>query len=228
MSRPPFINGHIYHICNRGVEGRNIFRDDNDRFRFIHDLFEFNDTENAPNFRYKFHEIRSHEIRKRPRKLLVHVLAFCLMPNHFHLLLEQKQDNGVSKFLRKLGVGYAMYFNQKYKRLGVLFQGRFKAIMVERDAHFIHLPYYIHANPLDLIAPAWREGKVPNSKKAMEFLENYRWSSFLDYTEKENFPSVTQREFLLNVSGGTRYYKTNFQQWLKSMDEGSIGNVAFE
>lgn len=228
MRRHPFINNHIYHICNRGVEGRDIFRDDNDRFRFIHDLFEFNDIKDAPNFRYKFHEIRSHEIGKRPRKLLVHILAFCLMPNHFHLLLEQKQDGGISKFLRKLGVGYAMYFNQKYKRSGVLFQGRFKAVPVESDAHFIHLPYYIHANPLDLTMPKWREGSLKDPEAALTFLASYRWSSFSDYIGKKNFPSVTQREFLLTISGNEEKYKADFTAWLKSMQLDSISDLTLD
>lgn len=156
------------------------------------------------------------------------ILAFCLMPNHFHLLVEQKQENGISEFLRKIGIGYTMHFNQKYHRVGALFQGRFKAVLVEQDAHFMYLPYYIHANPLDLHMPEWRDGEIHNYNKALKLLENYRWSSFPDYIGRKNFPSVTQREFLLSIAGGEQNYKTDFIRWIKQMDIGAISQIALE
>lgn len=229
MERLRFVNNQIYHVYNRGVENRKIFLDEDDYFRFIHNLFEFNDTEPALNLYYKSYEIRSHKIgieRKRgSRKLLVRILAFCLMPNHFHLLLEQRQDSGISEFIRKLGIGYAMYFNQKYRRVGGLFQGRFKAVLVNQDTHFIHLPYYIHLNPLDLVAREWRKGELNDYKKAMDFLENYRWSSFLDYIGKNNFPSVTQREFLMKFFNGPQEYKKQITEWLKTLNTENIQEI---
>lgn len=121
-----------------------------------------------------------------------------------------------------------MYFNQKYERSGVLFQGRFKAVLVERDAHFIHLPYYIHANPLDLIMPGWRDGNIQSAEAALSFLASYKWSSFSDYIGKKNFPSVTQREFLLNISGGEEKYKADFTAWLKNNQLNSISDLTIE
>jgi len=195
-----FVNEGIYHVYNRSVEKREIFVDDQDRFRFIHDLFEFNDEAPAVNFYYKRPLIQSYEakprkIEQQKRKLLVEILAFVVMPNHFHLLLRQIKENGISNFMHKLGTGYTMYFNQKYERAGSLFQGTYKAVLVNQEAHFIHLPYYIHFNPLDLKFPEWRDREIKNYKQAMKFLENYRWSSFLDYIGKKNFPSVTRENF---------------------------------
>ena len=86
-----------------------------------------------------------------PHLPIVEILAFVLMPNHFHLILQQKVDSGITKFMHKLGTGYTMYFNEKYSRVGHLFQGRFKAVLVEKDHHFLYLPHYIHLNPLDLM-----------------------------------------------------------------------------
>ena len=219
-----FITGEIYHVLNRGVEKRKIFLDDFDHFRFIHDLFEFNDKEPALNS-YYYHqssEVRPRKIggqhSKQPRKLLVEILAFCLMPNHFHLLLRQKIDGGVSLFMQKLGTGYSMYFNQKYKRVGSLFQGRFKAVDIKNESHFIHIPYYIHLNPLDLITPEWRNRELKNFNEAINFLKKYRWSSYLDYIGQKNFPSVTQREFLLNFFGGSETYQKEMLRWLKDLD----------
>lgn len=100
------------------------------------------------------------------------------MPNHYHLLLRPKFDDSLTKFMKKLNIGYAKYFNEKYKRSGALFEGRYKSVLVVDKSHFIHLPYYIHLNPLDLKFPEWRNREIKNYKEAMKFLENYRWSSF--------------------------------------------------
>ncbi len=220
MKKPPFINNHIYHIYNRGVEKRKIFLDNKDYFRFIHDLFEFNDMKPTINLSYRLNpksiEVQPHYFKKT-RKLLVEILAFALMPNHFHLLVKQKRENGITKFMQKIG-GYTMYFNQKYERVGPLFQGRFKAILIKDQVHLIHLPYYIHLNPLELMP-------IPNNKLhhrgstsiklKMDFLEKYRWSSWLDYTGTKNFPSITSREFLSDLCGGPKKYKKETFLWLK-------------
>ncbi len=160
--------------------------------------------------------------------MLVDILAFCLMPNHFHLLIKQKVENGVVKFMQKLGTGYTMSFNEKYERSGSLFQGTYKAVLVEKDSHFIHLPYYIHSNPLDMKFPEWRNKEIKNYKEAMKFLENYRWSSFPDYIGKKNFPSVTQREFLLDFFKGTEQYKKDTLKWLEEMDLEEIKDSTLE
>jgi len=221
MKRPKFINDHIYHVYNRGVDKRNIFLDDEDYFRFIHNLFEFNDTKPAQNIYYKRPDFQSYEVGLRkiePRKLLVEILAFCLMPNHFHLLLKQKKEGGITKFMRKIGTGYTNYFNQKYARSGVLFQGKFKAVLIEKETHLIYIPHYIHTNPLDLIDSDWQQNGFLDLDKAWKFLEEYRWSSFSDYIGKKNFPSITQRDFLLEIFGGTKLYKKDILSVIKSRD----------
>lgn len=224
MHKPQFVENKLYHIYNRGVEKRKIFMDDKDHFRFIHDLFEFNDENPALNAGYFFDpkamKIRTNYIKKvnkkearEPRKLLVEILIFTLMPNHYHLILKQKKENGIIRFMQKLGTGYTNYFNKKYERVGPLFQGKFKAVILEEHAHFLHLPYYIHTNPLELSTYGSRTSV--DWKNQMEFLENYRWSSFMDYAGEKNFPSVTQREFLLDFFGGEKEYKKETKKWLK-------------
>ncbi|MGC8880810.1 MAG: transposase [Minisyncoccia bacterium] len=137
------------------------------------------------------------------------------MPNHYHLLLIPKTEDGILKFIRKVDIGYAKYFNLKYQRKGVLFESRYKAIEIKEESHFIHLPYYLHCNPLDLIQSGWRKGEIKNYKKAINFLENYRWSSHLDYLGKRNFPLVIERKILLDFFGGEKDYKDNLYNWLK-------------
>lgn len=239
MHREKPTNNEIYHIYNRGVEKRKIFLDDQDRIRFVHDLYEFNDQEAAPNLTYHVarHLSKSKEskevglpniVLRKPRKLLVELMAFCMMPNHFHLIVKQKSENGVVKFMRKLGTGYTNYFNQKYERVGPLFQGKYKSVRLKDESHLIHLPYYIHFNPLDLVAPEWRTGKLNNYKRAVQFLESYRWSSHLDYLGKKNFPSVTQREFLAQILGDSREYEGSARSWLKNLDLDEIKDVSLE
>ena len=214
--KPQFVENQIYHIYNRGVEKRNVFMKDVDYLRFIHDLFELNNEEPINNINDFFNkqsmevQPRYIEVERKPRKLLVEILIFTLMPNHFHLLLKQKRDKGIIRFMQKLGTGYTMYFNKKYERVGSLFQGRFKAVHIKQEAHFLHIPYYIHTNPLDLIY---------GGSTSIDYLENYRWSSFPDYVGKKNFPSVTSREWLLGFFGGPEELKKMTKEWLGKKNE---------
>ena len=217
--KPPFVEDQIYHIYNRGVEKRNIFLDDKDYLRFIHDLFELNNEERDPNIGYYFKNTQDMKVRpsyfeRKPRKLLVEILVFTLMPNHFHLLLRQKKETGIVKFMQKLGTGYSMYFNKKYNRVGGLFQGSFKAVLVDKEPHFLYLPHYIHLNPLELLNYEGSSTFI-GWKGEMEFLRNYRWSSFLDYIGERNFPSVTSREFLLNNFEGEENYRKEVENRLR-------------
>ncbi|MFH0969477.1 MAG: transposase [Patescibacteria group bacterium] len=221
MKKPQFIENQIYHVYNRGVEKRKTFMNNKDYFRFVHDMFEFNDRNPvANNFNYLKNQ-KTIEVRPRynrpPRKLLVEILAFTLMPNHFHFIIKQCEKNGIIKFMQKLGTGYTMYFNKKYERVGSLFQGKFKAVLIEKEAHFIHLPSYIHLNSLDLIDYRGRTSIGLENK--MEFLENYRWSSYLDYIGRKNFPSITLREQYLGFFGGEKGYKEEIERLLKEDKE---------
>ena len=150
------------------------------------------------------------------------------MPNHYHLLLSPKIENGISKFMQKLGAGYVRYFNIKHERKGTLFEQGYKFILVSKEPHFYHLPYYIHLNPLDMKFKEWREGGLRNYKQAMEYLNNYRWSSHLDYVGKKNFPSITNRKFLTEVFGGERKYEKSIKQWLKDLELEGIKDLMLE
>ena len=205
----------IYHIYNRGVEKRQLFMDTKDYLRFIKCLCLFNDSKPILNAEYKFKNLDNIAIK---RDMLVDVLAFCLMPNHFHLLLRQREKNGITKFMRKLCVGYANYFNLKHDRVGSLFQGRFKSVLIQNDLQFAYIPYYIHLNPLDLIMPDWRENGVNKLSQAINFLDSYKWSSHADYLGKPNFPLVSQRELLSEYFEGSVGYKKGFNAFIKDFN----------
>jgi putative transposase len=189
------------HALNRGVEKRILFLDDQDRARFVHDLYEFNDTAPAGNAYRHFNMMEIVSPSLRERKLLVDIHGWCLMGNHYHLLLTERIDGGISLFLRKLNVGYAMYFNEKYKRSGTLFQGRTKKILIASEGHFLHILHYIHLNPLDFLdgCTSWRHQKISSMDSALAHLGGYRWSSYLDYCETKNFPSVISKEVFGDV-----------------------------
>src|SRR3972149_7207315 len=211
----------IYHVLNRGVDKRIIFEDKQDYFRFIHDLYEFNDQERVET---TFRDFRDYgadgkiaKINRGARKLLVDILAFCLMPNHYHLMLSPRIENGISIFMQKLNMGYAKYFNQKNKRVGVLFQGPYKKIPVTNETHFLHLPFYIHFNPLDLSFPEWRENKISNPEGALNFLKPYRWSSHLDYLGIKNFPSILNMKLLKEILGNEQDYQKLIENYIKDI-----------
>jgi len=223
----------IYHVLSRGVDKRKIFLDDQDRFRFIHDLFEFNNQERVNTTFYEFNKYndiasRKIKIKRRERKLLVNIHAFTLMSNHYHILLSPKIDGGIAKFMKKLNMGYAKYFDEKYDRKGALFEGRYKRVLVTSDAHLTHLPFYIHLNPLDLFSPEWRDRKLKNYKESIAFLNRYRWSSHMDYCGIRNFPSVTNRSFLLEIFGKEKGYKESLEKWLGNLDLESLEGATLE
>ena len=149
------------------------------------------------------------------RDLLVEILAFCLMPNHIHLLIRQLKDNGISQFMRKFGAGYAAYFNKKYKRMGHLFQGRFHAIHIKNDRQLMTVFVYIHANPISLIEPNWKELGIKNSKAVLKFIESYKWASYGDYLWENNFPSVTQRDFISGLMDGKNGCRNIVNGWVE-------------
>jgi putative transposase len=131
-----------------------------------------------------------------------------LMRNHYHLVVSERVEGGLTRFLRKLNVGYAKYFNERYERSGTLFQGRTKKILIVNDAHFLHILHYIHLNPLDFLdgASSWREGRIESVDHALAHLDSYRWSSFADYCGNRNFPSLLTTELFAGIF--TDYRKT--------------------
>ena len=203
----------LYHVLNRGVDKRTIFMDDADKARFVHDMWEFNDVEDAKNVCYRsatFKGLRNPYIVK---ERIVDLHAWCLMGNHYHLLLSERTDGGLTKFIRRLNVGYANYFNERYERKGTLFQGRSKKVLIASDAHFVHILNYIHANPLDFLTSSrgWRSGDVYNQNKALEHIALYRWSSYLDYIGKTNFPSILTKDLFLDIF---KDYKKKFRSFI--------------
>lgn len=217
INRPALINNEIYHLILRGVGDTEIFREDNDYWRAIFSIYEFNTTSpiEIRIQRAKRKKAKNGEQFSDNRKLLVSILAFCFMPNHIHLLVCQKNENGITRFMRKFGAGYAAYFNKKYDRKGHLFQGRFRAGHVASDDLLKIISTYIHTNPVSLFDSKWKERGTKNIRAVIEKLKNYKWSSYPDYLGANNFPSVTDRALLDKLLGGKFGAEKAVVNWVK-------------
>ena len=135
--------------------------------------------------------------------MLVDIGAYCLMPNHFHLLVREKNEGGIQKFMLKLLTAYSMYFNKKNERSGSLFENRFRALHVDDDDYLRYLLAYIHLNPIKLIDPHWKENGIRNTREAKQYLAGYQHSSYLDYTEGERYERA-----ILNPEAFPKYFQT--------------------
>lgn len=181
MREHPIITGKIYHVCNRAVDGKNIFANEKDIIYFLETVVRVNSI----NIRPPSWTLRLKNENQTPgvgEGRLVKIYALCIMPNHFHFLVEQLIDNGIAIFMQRLCNSFSKQFNNRYERKGALFMGRFKAIEMTSEEQVVHIFTYIHANPLDLVEPAWRNGEIKNWYKAKEFLSQYLWSSLGVYT----------------------------------------------
>ncbi len=228
MFREKPVNDAVYHIYNRGVEKRTIFLNTSDYLRFTHSLYLFNTREPTTNMAEHLRSASFEVGLRRNIEELVEIYAFCLMPNHFHLMVKQVATDGITRFMRKLGTGYTNYFNLKYERVGALFQGIYKAAPIVKEEHFLYLPYYIHANPLDLAAPEWREGLIPKPAAAFDFLMKYRWSSLRDYCGKANFPYLTSRRLIMEHFKNNPDYRREMEAWVADRSAETLGNLTID
>ncbi|MBI5411648.1 transposase [Candidatus Peregrinibacteria bacterium] len=190
----------FYHVYNRGNNKGSIFIDDRDRERFVKLLFLCNGTRPVV-----FKEIpRSRTLGEIDRgETLVDIGAYCLMPNHFHLLLHEKIENGVSAFLQKLSTAYSLYFNKRHYRTGALFEGRFRAEHADTDEYLKYLFAYIHLNPIKLIDPKWKENGLRDQSRAEAHLAGYKYSSYADHAGSDR-----QEAAILSKSAFPEYFDT--------------------
>lgn len=180
----PLISGEIYHVFNRSIARQPIFTRVREYQRFFNivDFYKFQN----PGLRYShYNRLREEEKIKfidnlhQANQKLVEIIAFSFMPNHYHFLLKQIQDDGIKMCMSQIQNSYAKYFNTNYKRTGSLFQEMFKAIRIESDEQLIHVVRYIHLNPLTSYVI-----------KEISTLENYPWTSFIDYLNKRDISFI--------------------------------------
>jgi len=202
-----FIKDGIYHVYNRGVEKRNIFLDKQDYRMFLYYLKTYltpvGDDKKVPRnisslgLNYSLHK----ELR---------LFSYVLMPNHFHFLIQQKSEHSITEFMKRLINAYVRYFNDKNQRVGPLFQGRYKAILVTKDEYLQYLSYYIHINPIEL-----------SDYSEIGKLENYSYSSYPDYIGKRDTSWVFRDGILNYFQGKDKFalYKEETENFVKISDK---------
>lgn len=183
----PLVNDQFYHIYNRGVEKRRIFENRRTYTRFLKTLNYYQLEGPKPKFsnfiKYKLFE-------PDPNKKIVDIICYCLMPNHFHFLIKQLREGGVSEFISKLINSYTKYYNIKFDRVGPLLQGPFKAVLIESDEQLVHISRYIHLNPI--------------SSFLVKKPEDYEWSSYNEYLDGKG---ICAKEEILNFFKSVTDYK---------------------
>ncbi len=211
-----FVEGEYYHLYNRGVDKRTIFMKNYDYNRFVLLLHVLNTSKNL-----KIRDLlkgNSFEelLAVKNEDPLVAIGAYCLMPNHFHLLITPLVEGGIPKFMLKLQTAYSMYFNNKNERSGALFQGAFKSQHLDRDEYLKYIFSYIHLNPAKLKDVAWREFGPRDFSSLKDFVLGYKYSSLGEYRTK-NFTIINSTafpEYLKNYNSEKDYFKSMIDDWL--------------
>jgi len=218
-TRTPLAPQEWYHVYNRGTEKRNIFLSKKEHERFLTLLYLSNSGDPIHISNHQGSTLT--QLLEIPRgEPLVDIGAYCLMPNHFHILLRQRDDSGISRFIQKVSTGYTMYFNILHDRTGTLFQGKFKSEHAASDRYLKYLLSYIHLNPLKLIDPQWKDGGIKNKKKAWAYLHEYPYSSYLDYLgEKRPLNKVLDMTALPLYFETPHALQTDMLEWISHHNE---------
>jgi len=215
IRKVPFATEEFYHVYNRGNSRQTIYQTASDYNRFISLLYLANGS-SAIDLR----EIKEDELFEFARgEQLVAIGAYCLMPNHFHILLTPLVEDGVVIFMRKLATGYSMYFNKKHHRTGSLFEGRFKSEHVDSDNYLKYLFSYIHLNPVKLLQPDWQQQGIVNLQDTFTYLDTYRYSSYIDNTMSRPESNILNRAPFPEYFATKQAYDSEMKDWLTYDDE---------
>ena len=207
MIKNEIITGNeFYHVYNRGVDKREIFDDQYDIDRFYQSMVEFNSVEPIGSiFENSFRKESPKQARLQTKERLVEFIAYCLNPNHYHFILEQLVDNGISIFMQRLG-GYTMYFNEKNKRSGSLFQGRYKAKHIASNDYLLHLSAYVSLNN--------EVHQLGGSTSKFDIKSS--WNEYIDPKNNENF---CKKNIILDQFKSAGEYKIFVKEALSLIQE---------
>jgi len=194
MRKQPLVTGEYYHLYNRGVDKRDIFESKEDMDRFIESMNEFNQINTVGSLRNQKKHQTAPKALSGSKELLVAFVVYCINPNHFHFVLKQLVDGGVSKFMQKLQAGYTNYFNAKHTRTGALFQGTFKSQIIQNENYFNKIIGYVSKN--------YQVHSIPKHKSNFVFASDYEY-------ENGNFKIISREEGakILEIFGGIKSFE---------------------
>lgn len=202
-----FANDHVYHLYNRGVAKQEIFRNSADFNRLLTTFSFYLESVPTTKLSTASKDVVAKLDNNPPKKALVLILGYCLMPNHFHLIAKQLVDGGIPTFMRHALDSYVRFYNTKYDRVGTIFQGKFKGVIVEDNEQLIHLSRYIHLNPF-----VARMGDKP---------EEYPWSSYNQYLKNQN-RRLCSPKMILELFDDTQKYKNfvdDYSDYARSQED---------
>ncbi len=203
MRKEDFVVGSYVHIVKRGTRGLPIVRDDVDRFRFLLMLTHFNDQFASLNWYRDLMEENLHNSLLRPshwpvQERLVNIIAFCLVENHFHLILEELSEGGIARFIQRLGTGMAKKFNERYKEKGALFQGAYRAKTISDDRYFRYVSAYVQLKNAIDVYPGGHLSARKDFNRAYDWACTYPYTSLGDYVGVFERPTV-EKIFLASL-----------------------------
>jgi putative transposase len=211
VRKVPFAPNEYYHLYNRGNSKQKIFLHDKDYKHFSELLYLCNSQKN-----FVLRDITENKFDFDRIDTLVHIGAFCLMPNHFHILVKEKEEGGISRFMQKLSTAYVMHVNARHKRTGSLFEGKFKAQHLDSDRYLKYIFSYIHLNPIKLIQKDWKGGGILHGPKVKEYLMKYRYSSYSEYAGIDRVQAkILSREVFPNYFPTKSSFEKEIGEWVQ-------------
>jgi len=209
MRKEDFTVESYVHVVKRGTRGLPIVRDDTDCFRFLLMLAHFNDSFSSQNWHRDLYEAGLHRSFGRPlhwpvQERLVNIIAFCLVDNHFHLILQELAEGNIARFMQRLGTGMAMKFNERYSENGALFQGAYRAKIISDDRYFRYVSAYVQLkNALDMY-PGGQDSARNDFDRAYDWVCSYPYSSLGDYAGSFDRP-IVEKNFLSSLFAAGEY-----------------------
>lgn len=203
MKRENIAVNEYYHIYNRGVGKKIIFKDDRDRIRFLFLILYFQAENNFAQIsriiafyvKHRMFDVDAEITKNLISKRFVELIGFALMPNHFHLIVKETKEGGIAKYMHRVLNSYAKYFNTRYGVSGHLFEGPYKAVHVESNEQLLYLSAYVHMNPTEI--NEWHKKE-----------ETFPWSSYQDYVKENRFGEILKNEIVLEQFRNKEEYKT--------------------
>ncbi len=215
IRKTSFAVGEYYHLYNRGNSKQKIFLNKKDHDHFLELLYLCNSEDG-----FVLRDIIGESFDCIRDNTLVDIGAYCLMPNHFHILVREKEEGGITKFMQKLSTAYVMYLNTKYKRTGSLFEGKFKSQHLNIDKYLKYIFSYIHLNPLKLINKNWKTSFLKNNFKLEKYLSNYKYSSYLEYLGEHRIQSkILCKQAFPNYFPNGAGFKREIKDWINFSDD---------
>ena len=229
--------GTFVHVCARGTRRLPIVHNDQDRWHFLELLYYVNDAESRRNLFRELQEIKAENKTKKlffwpsfwgERKPIVNVVAYALVENHYHLLLEALRENSISLFMQKVGTGMAKYYNQKYATSGNVFEGRYRAKIVDTNEYLSYVSAYIQGKNILELYPRGLGVAMKELDKAFQWAIDYPFGSLGNYAGARNFP-IIEKSVLGSMFSAPGSYQKFAKECVEGMNlEKKLGSLTLE